>query len=86
MARAATDNALPFQRAMWIGRRNCRSRQAGHLLECGAQVTSGYFAAPGVEDVPGVADPGFSIVEMQADGDFIVTERLTTVAAWTAAR
>jgi hypothetical protein len=47
---------------------------AGHLLECGAQVTGGYFADPGVKDVPEVANVGFPIVEMQADGRFVITK------------
>jgi hypothetical protein len=51
---------------------------AGHLLECGAQVTGGYFADPGVKDVPGVANPGFPIVEMHADGSFVVTKASDT--------
>ncbi|GAB3649566.1 acyclic terpene utilization AtuA family protein [Ramlibacter alkalitolerans] len=51
---------------------------AGHLLECGAQVTGGYFADPGVKDVPGVANPGFPIVEMHADGRFVVTKAADT--------
>jgi hypothetical protein len=51
---------------------------AGHLLECGAQVTGGYFADPGVKDVPGVANPGFPIVEMHADGSFVVTKAADT--------
>jgi hypothetical protein len=47
---------------------------AGHLLECGAQVTGGYFADPGFKDVPRLAEVGFPIVEMQADGRFVVTK------------
>jgi len=45
---------------------------AGHLLECGAQVCGGYFADPGVKDVPDLANVGFPIVEIHADGTFIV--------------
>jgi hypothetical protein len=51
---------------------------AGHLLECGAQVCGGYFADPGVKDVPDLADVGFPIVEMQADGRFFVTKAADT--------
>jgi len=47
---------------------------AGHLLECGAQVSGGYFADPGVKDVPDLAHAGFPIVEMNADGSFVVTK------------
>src|SRR3546814_1926847 len=45
---------------------------AGHLLECGAQVTGGYYADPGVKDVPDPHAIGFPIVEMVADGSFVV--------------
>jgi hypothetical protein len=47
---------------------------AGHLLECGAQVTGGYFADPGVKDVPGLAQVGFPILEVHDDGHFVVTK------------
>lgn len=47
---------------------------AGHLLECGAQVTGGYFADPGRKDVPGVENIGFPIAEIAADGSCIVTK------------
>lgn len=45
---------------------------AGHLLECAAQVTGGYFADPGKKDVPGMDDIGFPIAEIAADGSCIV--------------
>lgn len=51
---------------------------AGHLLECGAQVTGGYFADPGVKDVPGLAQVGYPIVEVSQDGTFIVTKAQAT--------
>jgi acyclic terpene utilization AtuA family protein len=47
---------------------------AGHLLECGAQVTGGYFADPGVKDVPDLANVGYPIAEVAADGTFVVTK------------
>jgi hypothetical protein len=45
---------------------------AGHLLECGAQVTGGYFADPGVKDVPDLANVGFPIAEIDASGRCVV--------------
>lgn len=45
-----------------------RATMAGHLLECGAQVCGGYFADPGFKDVPGLADVGFPVAEIEADG------------------
>ncbi|MGX5734976.1 acyclic terpene utilization AtuA family protein [Bosea thiooxidans] len=47
---------------------------AGHLLECGSQVTGGYFADPGVKDVPGMDMLGYPIAEVDPDGSFIVTK------------
>ena len=41
---------------------------AGHLLECGAQVTGGYYADPGYKDVPDLAHVGFPIARIEADG------------------
>ncbi|WP_439517599.1 acyclic terpene utilization AtuA family protein [Hydrogenophaga sp.] len=45
---------------------------AGHLLECGAQVTGGYYADPGVKDVPGLARVGYPIAAIEADGSCTV--------------
>jgi hypothetical protein len=47
---------------------------AGHLLECGAQVSGGYYADPGLKDVPGLSTLGYPIAELQADGSCIVTK------------
>ena len=46
----------------------------GHLLECAGQVTGGYFADPGVKDVPGLARLGFPLAEAAEDGTFVVTK------------
>jgi hypothetical protein len=51
---------------------------AGHLLECAAQVTGGYFADPGKKDVPGMEDVGFPIAEIAADGSCIVGKAART--------
>ena len=44
----------------------------GHLMECAAQVTGGYFADPGYKDVPGLEDLGFPIAEVAPDGTFVI--------------
>lgn len=36
----------------------------GHLMECGAQVSGGYFADPGYKEVPGLEDLGHPIAEV----------------------
>jgi len=46
----------------------------GHLLECGGQVTGGYYADPGVKDVPRFAELGFPYVEIEPDGRFVITK------------
>ncbi|WP_417582540.1 acyclic terpene utilization AtuA family protein [Nitrincola sp.] len=47
---------------------------AGHLIECGAQVTGGYFADPGFKDVPGMATLGYPLVEVERNGRLVVTK------------
>ncbi|MEM8843226.1 MAG: acyclic terpene utilization AtuA family protein, partial [Pseudomonadota bacterium] len=47
---------------------------AGHLLECGAQVTGAYFADPGFKDVPDLARVGFPIAEIAPDGGCVITK------------
>ncbi len=49
-----------------------RATMAGHLLECGTQVTGGYFADPGYKDVPDLHNLGFPIAEIDADGDCVI--------------
>jgi len=58
---------------------------AGHLLECGAQVTGGYFADPGRKDVEGMDQVGFPIAEIMPDGSCIVTKADNTGGLVTAA-
>lgn len=49
---------------------------AGHVIECGAQVTGGNY--PFFEDVPGLEHVGFPLVEMSDDGSFVVTKHPNT--------
>ncbi|HYV37669.1 MAG TPA: acyclic terpene utilization AtuA family protein [Gemmataceae bacterium] len=49
-----------------------RATVAGHLIECGAQVTGGYFADPGFKEVPDLHAVGFPIVEIAADGGLVI--------------
>ncbi len=46
----------------------------GHLLECGSQVSGGFFADPGIKDVPDAANIGFPIAEVEVDGSFVLTK------------
>lgn len=54
--------------------RLARATMAGHLLECGAQVSGGYYADPGFKDVPGLATLGYPIAEIDADGHCTITK------------
>jgi len=46
----------------------------GHLMECGAQVTGGYFSDPGFKDVPEPWNFGFPIAEVQPDGTTVLSK------------
>ncbi|MHA7684359.1 acyclic terpene utilization AtuA family protein [Cupriavidus sp. PET2-C1] len=58
--------------------RLARATMAGHLLECGAQVTGGYFADPGMKDVPDVHAVGYPIVRLDEDGNIEVSKAADT--------
>jgi hypothetical protein len=45
---------------------------AGHVIECGTQATGGNYAF--FEEVPSFTAMGFPLVEMSADGSFVVTK------------
>lgn len=51
---------------------------AGHLLECGAQVTGGYYYDPGYKNIPDPANIGFPIAEVDAAGRLIITKAART--------
>ena len=43
-----------------------RGMVVGHLLECGCQITGGYFADPGFKDVPDIANLGNPVADVSA--------------------
>jgi hypothetical protein len=49
---------------------------AGHLIECGTQVTGGNYAFP--EQVPGLEHVGFPIAEIAGDGSAVITKHRDT--------
>ena len=52
-----------------------------HLVECGAQVTGGYFADPGRKDVGGLDQVGFPIAELSDDDGLVITKAAGTGGA-----
>jgi hypothetical protein len=54
--------------------RIARATMAGHLLECGAQVTGGYFADPGYKDVPDLATVGYPLASIGEDGNCTISK------------
>lgn len=46
----------------------------GHIVECGAQATGGYYYEPGLKEVPDIHRLGFPIVEMDAYGVATITK------------
>lgn len=51
---------------------------AGHLLECGSQITGGVFYDPGCKDIPDPANIGFPIAEVAGDGAMTITKAAGT--------
>lgn len=50
----------------------------GHLLECGAQVSGGYYSVPGKDDIQDLWNVGFPIAEVSENGDVVITKTETT--------
>ena len=46
----------------------------GHLLECAGQLTGGYFADPGIKDIPHLAQLGFPLAEVEESGEAVLTK------------
>lgn len=51
-----------------------RATLTGHLLECAGQISGGYFADPGIKDVPNLARLGFPLAEISASGQVVITK------------
>ncbi|WP_296268955.1 acyclic terpene utilization AtuA family protein [Pseudomonas sp. UBA6562] len=51
-----------------------RGTLVGHLLECAGQISGGYFADPGVKDVPDLHRLGFPLAEIDAMGNAVISK------------
>ena len=51
-----------------------RATLVGHLLECAGQITGGYFADPGLKDVPSLDQLGFPLAEVPRHGPVVITK------------
>jgi hypothetical protein len=51
-----------------------RGTLVGHLLECAAQVSGGYFADGAAKTVPDLVHVGFPLAEVAADGNAVITK------------
>ena len=51
-----------------------RGTLIGHLLECAGQITGGYFADPGVKEVPDLARLGFPLAEVDPEGRAVISK------------
>lgn len=65
-------HAFGWDMADW--QRLGRGTLIGHLLECSAQITGGYFADPGRKEVRDLANLGFPIAEVSEDGNAVITK------------
>ena len=54
---------------------------AGHVIECGAQVTGGNFS--GFREIADLTHPGFPLAEVAADGSSVITKHVGTGGAVT---
>jgi hypothetical protein len=52
--------------------RLARGTAIGHLLECAGQLCGGYFAEPGLKDVPDMAHLGFPFADVDAEGNAVI--------------
>ena len=58
--------------------RFARGTVVGHLLECGGQITGGYYADPGKKDVPDMAHLGFPFADVDAHGNATLSKVVGT--------
>lgn len=51
-----------------------RGTLVGHLLECAGQISGGYFADPGVKEVPDLERLGFPLAEVDVTGNAVISK------------